>query len=161
MPGDCECLSRLRSTYVADRYQCFLTPELLSLNEPAAYLSHFQQALAQGKMQLEVLEVSSKVCGYVLYGPDEEAEGWGLIAETVCVTDADTHQLLIRYALHRLSAMGLTRVHVWALHDNFRVRFLYECCGFRRDGTQRVVRIGQDEIYCTRYQRCAADGQTT
>lgn len=154
MPSDCECLSRLRCTYVADRYQGFLAPELLAMNQPSRYLPRLMQVAEQHKLCLDILEMGDRICGYILYGPDQEAEGWGLIVETVCDADAETHQLLIRYALHRLSLMGLPRVHVWTLHDNFRARFLYEHSGFRRDGAQQVTRIGQDEIYRVRYQYC-------
>ena len=150
--SDCEALAQLRCTYVTNQYQGYLLPELGEQNHPEAYLPRFLEAVNQPTRVLEVLEMSGKLCGYVLYGPDTDAEGWGLLVEAICLTDSEHLQLLIQYALKSLAAMGYPQVHVWAMHDNFRLRYLYEQCGFRRDGTQRTQSCSDGQLFFMRYQ---------
>lgn len=148
--SDCACLAALQCSTMAAEYRGYHQWQQIMNNALEAVCSRFQQAIENPHLLLKVQEAGGMISGYVLYGADESAEGWGLLVEALSIADGE--RPLIQYALRALAAMGLPNVHTWVLRDNFRLRYLYECCGFRRDGTQCVRQVAEDELPMLRYQ---------
>ena len=151
---DRAALAELKSRYVRSMYRGFFSREVLDRIDDEFYAPEFSEYISSDQFHTIVMEHEGRLEGYVIYGPDPEEEGWGLIvdAHTVHPGDAERKRILIEDTLNRLEKMGFNDVRIWLVHDNFRVRFLFESFGFRRDGEERMaIRSGQ-ELHTVRYQ---------
>lgn len=139
-------LAELKGNYIRKMYRGFLDKAVLDRIDMEFCTPEISVWLEDKQYTTDVLELDGEIEGFVVYGPDPEDEGWGLIVDirTSQPVDAERKRILIEHALDTLKEKGFPTVHIWLVHDNFRVRFLFESLGFRNDGElKEAVRSGQ------------------
>lgn len=153
-PRDQKALAELKSQYIRAVYRGFFSKEVMARIDDEFYVPEFGEYIASEQLTTIVMEHEGRLEGYVVYGPDAEEPGWGLIydARTVHPGDAERKRILIERTVNALSDMGYPDIHIWLVHDNFRVRFLFESFGFRRDGTEKQSNRSGQDLYVVRYQ---------
>lgn len=146
-------LAEVKGEYIRAVYRGFISREILDRVDTEFCTPEFAEWFADDRYRIDVMEHEGRVEGYIVYGPDLDAPGYALIADarTVHPGDAERKRILIENTLSELSKMGYSDVHMWLVHDNFRIRFLFESVGFRRDGEEKMgIRTGQ-EMHIVRY----------
>lgn len=66
-------------------------------------------------------------------------------------TTREAREELLMYAIEDLATRGIQIVRTWVLRDNFRVRFLFEQCGFRCEGRKRFTEESGNEFQYISY----------
>ena len=153
-PRDQSALAELKGSYVRAVYKGFLAKELLERIDTEFYAPQFGEWLFSDQFHTDVMEHNGQLEGYVVYGPDSDESGWGLIADARSVHpgDAERKRLLVEHTIQTLASMGHPDIHIWLVHDNFRIRFLFESLGFRRDGKEKIAVQSGQELHFVRYQ---------
>lgn len=146
-------IARIKADYVRGTYRGFLSPEYLRQIGADYYVLQIRDWLSGGLYSVDMLDVDSKPTGFIVYGQDPDAPGCGLIYEQAIdpVCSMPEKNTLVNRALAELTNMGLREIHLWALRDNFRLRFLYESLGFRADGMVREDQLDSMELRLARY----------
>ncbi|MBQ7304651.1 MAG: GNAT family N-acetyltransferase [Clostridia bacterium] len=146
-------IARIKADYVRSTYRGFLSPEYLRQIGEDYYVPQIRDWLSGGLYSVDVLDVDGRPTGFIVYGHDPDAPGCGLIYEQAIdpVCGMPEKNTLVHRALAALADMGLREIHLWALRDNFRLRFLYESLGFRADGMVREDQLDSMELRLARY----------
>ena len=151
--SEVEAIARIKADYVRSTYRGFLSPAYLRQIGDDYYIPQIRDWLSGGLYSVDVLDVDGKPTGFIVYGVDPGAQGCGLIYEQAIdpVCSMPEKNTLVHWALDHLEGMGLREIHIWALRDNFRLRFLYESLGFRADGRVRESHLEDMELRLARY----------
>lgn len=146
-------IARIKADYVRSTYRGFLSPEYLRQIGEDYYVPQIRDWLSGGLYSVDVLDVDGRPAGFIVYGAAPDASGCGLIYEQAVdpVCSMPEKNTLVHRALAELENMGLREIHLWALRDNFRLRFLYESLGFRADGMVREDQLDGMELRLARY----------
>lgn len=143
---DNERLAELKGHYIRDEYRGFLPKAMLDRVDIEFLTPEINEWLDGDLYETDVMERDGVIEGFIVYGPDPEEEGWGLIVDirTSHPVDAERKRILIEHGMNELAKQGLKDVHIWLVHDNFRIRFLFESLGYRKDGEEKeAMRSGQ------------------
>lgn len=148
-----ERLAQVKSDYIRNLYQGFLSAEYLRGASQAFYLPEITWLMQDKQSHIDVMEIDGQAEGYVIYGDDPANPGCGLIREEGIEPRFGRREkdALVRHAIRQLTAMGYDTIDLWVLKNNFRVRFLFESLGFRHDGTVRVEPRDGLELSLARY----------
>lgn len=146
-------LAALKSRHVRMLYRGFLPYALLAYAEPGSYIQLFRDWVNHDCLRLDVLMMEGKLRGYVVYGPEQAEQGYGLVQEAALDVTCDRYdyRFLYDHALTALREKDYHQVHQWVLRDNFRLRFLLEQIGFKADGTRRTVTYEGQQLQIARY----------
>ena len=158
-PGDALSLAGVKSRYMRALYRGYLPAEFLRQLHETYFLTQVQGWLEEGQ-QIEVLEADGAVTGYVMYGADPDDEACGLIMEAAILPERGgmDKDVLMNAVMGKLKGQ-YARVHMWTMRDNFRVRFLFDRFGFRRDGAQRTVTVEGQTMDVIRLTWIAAEAE--
>lgn len=154
---DLKALMSLKQAYTLQTYKGFASTETLNNIPKDQWGQVFEAWLANPHIQLDVLWVREKLCAFSAYRLKEAQEtpdlpeGEILALEVLMGTSPLYADALVTDTLAGLARMGVKRVRVWVLRDNFRSRFEYERYGFKADGETKEELFGGQLARWTRY----------
>ena len=153
VPADQDVLTELKTAYIRGLFRGFLPAEHLKGLDPTPYRSELGECLANPALQILICMEEDTPQGYLTIGTDPEDPSCGMIFDAAANLDADpaVRDTLIVTAAERLAARGNSRIHIWLLRDNFRVRFLFEQFNFKAEGTLRPYQVEGREVQLIRY----------
>lgn len=147
-------LAELKGNYIRNEYRGFLDKAVLDRIDMEFCVPEINEWLDGEQYITDVMELDGEIEGFVVYGPDPEEAGWGLIVDvrTNHPVDAERKRILIHHSMDELAKQGLTDVHIWLVHDNFRIRFLFESLGYRKDGEEKEAMRSGQRLMVDRYR---------
>ncbi len=149
---DLPALAALKAEYLCTRYQGFAQAELLRKAIPDRYLPDFAQYMTDPFCHIDVLESDSGIESFMIYRRDaQDQTGWIVEARSNRCCGSEECSRLIEQAVLRLRQEGCHVVRTWLLRSNYRLRFLFESCGFRMDGERRIDEKGGQSFEMIRY----------
>lgn len=152
-PADQDALAELKTAYIRGLFRGYLPAEHLKELDPTPFRSELGDCLASPDRQVLLCMEEDTPKGYLTIGEDPEDPSCGMIFDAAADLDADpaVRDTLIVAAAERLAAHGKSRIHIWLLRDNFRVRFLFEQFNFKAEGTLRAYQVEGREAQLIRY----------
>ena len=156
-PDDAQRLAAFKSAYVQNRYQGYVSGDLLSHVSCDSFLSPLSEALNDRRHWADLLCRGEEIVGYTLSALEED--GIGVIEEALAVADisSEPKRALMDRTLHDLRSRGCSRIRLWVLRDNLCARFMIESYGFRAEGQNKIVQRGALQFPLTCYSWCFQD----
>lgn len=149
---DMPALAALKTDYLCACYQGFARADILRKACPDRYLPEFDRWLADPLCHIDVLADDAEIAGYLIYRRDElEPTGWIVEARSRSHCSAEESGRLIERAILHFRQDGCNVVRTWLLRSNYRLRFLFESCGFRPDGERRFDEKSGQSFEMVRY----------
>ncbi|MBW3653756.1 MAG: GNAT family N-acetyltransferase [Actinobacteria bacterium] len=121
----------------------------------------------RGRHALLVAERRKRVIGFVAVGPtrdaDNDAQTTGEL-RTVMIDDnargSGVGSALMAAGERAMRDQGLRIATLWVVPQNWRAVRCYERCGWRPDGTERLMDVGGHNIWAIRYRKPLAPETT-
>lgn len=153
MPDDCVVLSKVRMDYIRNLYRGFADESLLKGLSLEAMQDKILTHMQRPYWQVVILEKDGQPQGYISFGKEQNSEDGAVIDDAAILPgcEANVRYDLISHAISVLEEKNYRHIHLWVLRDNFRVRFLYESFGFRREGVTREASYAGHDVEEMRY----------
>lgn len=142
---DAPALGRIHSAAWRQAYRDILPPAFLEGFSPERRAAYFARVLRESKSEQYLLLVRNEPRGLLAIGPAGEVEGAGEVHALYLLEDAIGHgygRAAMDYAVHRLRALGFSRIVLTVLEDNARARRFYARYGFVPERGTMPITLG-------------------
>ncbi|CAG7658341.1 GNAT family N-acetyltransferase [Paenibacillus allorhizosphaerae] len=149
---DIQELGFVHSEAYRNAYQGIIPDEYLNQVTPKVREEYFYRALTQGEERVAIAVIDKKTVGCMVLKSCSDDDLQSHSGEIAAIYLLKKHrgiglgEMLLKWGIEKLKAIGCTKVVVWVLRENLNAIRFYERQGFVRDGAERLINRGKELI---------------
>lgn len=151
-PSDAKALGHIQSSSWRAAYKGIVPDDVLAAYTPESREKAFKGFLASGESRNAIALCDGRPAGWACFekcrdadAPAFRGEIWGVYISPAYWRRGIGSKLLC-WTIDELKASGFTSASLWVLKDNSSARAFYERHGFKPDGAEKELELGEKLI---------------
>ena len=153
--ADVDLLAALKADCTRENYRGFFDLAPLNEQNPENITTFFLQVFKNPDARIFLMETETEPVGYAVLRRVQNEQGLMeaefLAADVLPKVDMDAFHSLIIAAAESAMDKEISQVFIYLLNNNFRIRFVFEHIGFKKDGTTLTQMLGDERFELLRY----------
>jgi|GEM_PF-4771220 len=153
--ADVDLLAVLKADCTRENYRGFFDFAPLNEQAPENNAAFFLQVLKNPDARLFLMESETAPVGYAalrrVQNEQGQPEAEFLAADVLPKVDMEAFHSLIIAAAEHIADKDISQIFIYLLNNNFRIRFVFEHIGFKKDGTALTQIINDERFELLRY----------
>lgn len=153
--ADVDVLAALRADCTRENYRGFFDFAPLNEQNPENITTFFLQVLKNPDARVFLMESETAPVGFAVLRKVQNEQGQTeaefLAADVLPNVDMDAFHSLIIAAAESVADETICQVFIYLLNNNFRIRFVFEHIGFKKDGTTLTQILNEERFELLRY----------
>jgi hypothetical protein len=153
--ADVELLATLKAACTRENYRGFFDFAPLNEQNEENITTFFLKVFANSDAHVFILQNSTDAVGYAVLrkvqNEQGQTEGEFLAIDVLPNVSMDQFHKLIIAAAEGIADKDISQVFIYLLNNNFRIRFVFEHIGFKKDGTALTQILQEERFELLRY----------